>query len=156
MAAFLSQDEIDSLLDITEDVNSCDMEMGEVMNPNDCVLGIVHCYGATSDECLEVKLGNVGYIVKQSSYSKKSALLKCEIVAIRDTIVVLLDTAFNTHLTTIGEIDGVFYKSRARFDALKTKSLFDEIIKLLGNDTDFNVFVKQLKDCKENYPELWI
>jgi hypothetical protein len=152
MANFLEQDEIDALLDITD-------EDGEVVGAEN--IGIISLLGSNPSELQEICIGSRGLIItEQQNYKASKEKRFYTIVAIDDTqsIAVIVDDHFNPKKINISELEGCFYKDSDRLEAIEIKNTFDQLSKFINDNVgiEFNDFLVALKSSKEVYPEIWL
>ncbi len=151
MADFLDQDEIDCLLDIVED--------GEVVGAEN--IGIVTLQGTAQSELQDIVMGASGIVItEQRSFGNSQEVNHYTIIALdkKNGIAVLTDGHLNPKKVNVAELEGGFYKSRDRYEAIEVKKLFDTISKMLNEKVgiEFSDFLISVKSAKEVYPEVWL
>lgn len=151
MAEFLSQDEIDCLLDVVDD--------GEVVGAEN--IGIVTLKGTAQSELQGIVMGASGFVVtEQRSFGNSEEIFNYTIVALdkKIGIAVIVDGHLNPKKVNIEELSGGFYKDRDRYEALEVKKMFDHISNLLNEKVGIEVsdFLVAVKSSKEVYPEVWL
>ncbi len=151
MAEFLSQEEIDCLLDIVED--------NEVVGAEN--IGIQTLKGTSQSELQDVVIGASGVVIlEQRNFGNSQEVKNYTVIAIdkKNGIAVLIDGHLNPKKVNIAELKGGFYKDRDRYEAIEVKKMFKHFSDLLNEKVgiEFNDFLLAVKSSKEVYPEVWL
>jgi len=160
MAEFLSQDEINCLVNIADDNIT---EVGS-LSKLDIVaiddIGFIRLSGTNEKILQPLTLGNIGYTIRSNKYNSAKELNQYKVLEISEcgNVIVISDETYNPLRVKTSELADRFYKSKEPYirSVMKEKYLeiqenLDKLFCLTPQE-----YLNKIKEIKNDYPEIWL
>lgn len=157
MAKFLSQDEIDALLDaVDDDTNEKNRKLDESTIPT---INVTKFPGTQPHNLQTIGVGRYGYLEYAEKYSGKK-LIKFKVVQVSDSgnIAVLTDELLDSIKVKVVDIEDRFYKDNTIYELNCMKHIYLKMVETF--DYRYNLspqqFLDRIEEIKKDYPEIWV